>query len=186
MADAPNPATDLEDLLAEALAKFDEGGESALAAFVQAHPAHATALQRGIQRCRQMGLLGSDAAAATAAHPERLGEFRLLRRIGGGGMGVVYEAIQEPLGRRVALKIIRPELLFFEGARERCRTTRSAKPRIGSGSCPTRCACGCAARTIERRAARGGRDRSSIHPARRRSACRSGTSSSAADPSATG
>ena len=39
--------------------------------------------------------------------PERLGDFRIIRKIGHGGMGDIYEAIQEPLNRRVAVKTIR-------------------------------------------------------------------------------
>jgi serine/threonine protein kinase len=39
--------------------------------------------------------------------PGRLGDFRIVRRLAGGGMGEVYEAVQEPLGRRVVVKTIR-------------------------------------------------------------------------------
>ncbi len=42
--------------------------------------------------------------------PERVGAFRIVRRLGMGGMGIVYEAEQEHPRRRVALKVVHPRL----------------------------------------------------------------------------
>jgi len=42
------------------------------------------------------------------ADPETLGRFRIIRRLGIGGMGVVYEAREEHPDRSVALKVMRP------------------------------------------------------------------------------
>ncbi|WP_343909705.1 serine/threonine-protein kinase, partial [Nocardioides aquiterrae] len=56
---------------------------------------------------------------------ETLGPYRLVRRLGGGGMGVVHEAWDAGLERPVALKVISPELADDPGFRE--RFTREAR-----------------------------------------------------------
>jgi len=45
---------------------------------------------------------------AGEAHPARIGQYRILAKLGAGGMGVVYQAEQEHPRRIVALKVIRP------------------------------------------------------------------------------
>ncbi len=56
-----------------------------------------------------------------SALPRRLGDFTLLEEIGRGGMGVVYLAEQQGLGRKVAVKVLRAGFAQDDAALERFR-----------------------------------------------------------------
>jgi hypothetical protein len=119
---SPRTGTDSDELhvrLAEALEAYEKGGSAAVESLCERHPHLAAALRQRVQGLAALGLL--DELSGDGPPPERLGDFVPLRRLGGGGMGVVYLARQESLGREVALKLIRPDQLHLPGARERFR-----------------------------------------------------------------
>jgi serine/threonine protein kinase/WD40 repeat protein len=68
--------------------------------------------------------------AAAPSVPERLGEYRILREIGRGGMGVVYQAVQEALDRHVALKVLPFARLLEPTLEERFRREAQAAAQL--------------------------------------------------------
>lgn len=136
-ANGSNDDARVEELVAACLDRLEASDPAGVDAICAAHPDVATALRRRIDLLERVGLVAHADSTRPAEHttdepmfPERLGEFTLLRRIGGGGMGVVYLARQDSLQRDVALKLIRPESAYFGGAKERFRREVDAVARL--------------------------------------------------------
>ena len=115
----------VEQLLESFLARWRRGERPSLEEYAARCPERADEIRELFPALVEMEQLKPAVEAATGAlerpstrprpaarpappHPERLGDYRILRVIGEGGMGVVYEAEHESLKNRVALKVMHP------------------------------------------------------------------------------
>src|SRR5262245_18562969 len=105
------------------LAQFPEQAERILTAFREFFPARDQPTQAAPPR-------DPPATAGPLPPLERLGDYRIIREIGHGGMGVVYEAEQLSLGRHVALKILPQKLLEDPGTRARFEREARAAAKL--------------------------------------------------------
>ncbi|MBR0458772.1 MAG: protein kinase [Victivallales bacterium] len=142
----------LEDLVEQYTELVRTGQAPSPQHFAETHPAFTEELNELLPLVADMTNLSQkmlDAEQEASEIPELPGtDFRLIRRIGGGGMGQVYEALQISLDRRCAVKLLSTSL-FRDAARRRQFEQESrviAKlhhPNIvevfSAGSTPERC-----------------------------------------------
>ena len=111
MSDSNSERNPVEVLAEEFLERYRRGESPELTEYVSKHPQHADEIRELFPTLVDLERALPDTDDGTEAvdqahHPQHIGDYSILREVGRGGMGVVYEALQQSLSRRVALKIL--------------------------------------------------------------------------------
>ena len=107
-ADSEEKVAELAELFLDMLRRGESVSVEDFAALHEDCSADLRELLPALVAMEGLGQSTRPTSAATAAFPEFLGGYRLLERIGSGGMGTVFRAMQESLHREVAVKILSP------------------------------------------------------------------------------
>ena len=123
-----------EDRIAAILGKWqeerDQGRLIDTEALCAEHPDVADELRIRLAALNVIEQAFAESRILEGETPKRLGEFEIVREIGRGGMGVVYEARQMTMSRTVALKVLFPGVTGSRRAIERFQREARAAGRV--------------------------------------------------------
>ncbi|MGD9857198.1 MAG: protein kinase [Planctomycetaceae bacterium] len=136
-----DPDRDPVDVLAdEFAARYRRGETPSITEYVRRYPDHAEQIEALFPSVALLEQLGS---RPEGADPEprhvpqsrlpslrHVGDFEIVREIGRGGMGVVYEAVQQSLHRPVALKVLNTSCLHSENQAKRFEREAQAAAQL--------------------------------------------------------
>jgi WD40 repeat protein/serine/threonine protein kinase len=136
MSASESKSTLVQELAEEFLERYRQGQRPSLKEYIDRHPHLAADIREVFPAMALMenialdneSLTGEDPARQEPQPPEplqQLGDYRIIRKVGQGGMGIVYEAEQVSLGRHVALKVLPQKLLL--DANQKRRFEREAR-----------------------------------------------------------
>ncbi len=118
----------IADAVAEFIDALGEGHSPDPKSLLEAHPDLAPDLENALLTLKEVGT--ATKADPVAALGRTLGGFRILRELGRGGMGIVYEAWESALDRRVALKLLPAGLIADPTAVERFQREARVAARL--------------------------------------------------------
>ena len=136
MSDQISQADVVDELAQEFLARYRRGEYPAVSEFADRCPERADEIRDLFPALVVMERAASEECDASSQEwfvetpLSQLGDFRIVREVGRGGMGIVYEAEQVSLGRRVALKILPQQLLSNQKQRKRFQREAKAAARL--------------------------------------------------------
>ncbi len=123
----------LDRLAEEFVTRLRRGERPTLEEYVARHPDLADEIRDHFPALVEMERVKGEPtrpSPSAAPPPTRLGDYRIVREVGHGAMGIVYEAEQESLGRHVALKVLPPHLLIDPDYRRRFHGEPKAAGRL--------------------------------------------------------
>ena len=127
MIDSARDRDPVEQLADEFLSRLRNGERPSISEYAGQYPQYAQEIEELFPtvaameqyRSQEESERRASLRSGSSALPEHLGDFQIVREIGRGGMGIVYEAVQKSLARHVALKVLPKHALLLEKDRRR-------------------------------------------------------------------